>query len=171
MRKSMIRLSIAAALLLPVAAIAEGSYVKLGIGKSTYDYNVDFLPNDHPTGYLLAYGMSLDPTWGVEGGLVSFGSVDTNDGTGSKLRVDALYAAGTASYPINPQAAIYGKLGLAAQRGSSAGRSSTHSSWVLGAGARWNFSPEWGAALEYTHFTKTEGVTLSQTTISAIYNF
>lgn len=169
MLRSMAKLSLAALLSLPFAAMAEGSYVKLGIGKSTWDYDSPFIPNDHPTGYLLAYGMSLDPTWGVEGGLVGFGSVD--DGLGGKIRGDALYAAGTGSYPINPQAAIYGKLGLAAKRLSANGDSATRSSLMVGAGARWNFSPEWGAAIEYTHYGKTEGLTHTQTTISAIYNF
>lgn len=171
--KNAIRHVMAAAVLLaPLGAMAGGSYVKLGIGHSTFDYPGG-IPDDHPSGYLLAYGMSLDPTWGVEGGLVSFGRVEVFDSNNNlaKLSVHALYAAGTASYPINPQAAIYGKLGLGLKYFSGGGDSETRVDPVLGVGGRWMFSPQWGASVEYTHYGKDGGVALTQTTLAAIYNF
>lgn len=170
MLKSITRLSLVAAMLLPMAVMAEENYVKIGVGKSTYDYNAD-VPNDHPTGYLLAYGVPLGSTLGIEAGLVGFGKVDLNDGSGDKLRVDALYAAGIGALPISQQASLYGKLGLAVKRFASGGDSATRTSALVGAGARWNFTPQWGASLEYTYYGKNGDLTLSQTTIAAIYNF
>jgi hypothetical protein len=164
------RLFLAATLLAPLSAMADGSYVKAGVGRSIYGFGSGF-PDEHPTGYLLAYGTQLDTTFGIEGGLVGFGRVDLNDGLGSKLNTHALYLAGTGTYPINAQAAVYGKLGLAVKHYSAAGDSETRSGPVLGVGTRMMFGPEWGAALEHTYYGKNGGLALSQTTIAAIFNF
>ena len=145
--------------------------MKLGVGRSTFHYPGS-VPDDHPTGFLLAYGAQLDPVWGVEGGLVDFGRIDVvANNAPAKLTTRALYAAGTGAWPINSQAAVYGKLGLAAKHYSVPGESETRASVLVGAGLRWMFSREWGAAAEYTYYGKHDGLTLSQASISAIYSF
>lgn len=164
------KFALAVALATPMLACAEGSYLKLGVGHSTYDVGV---VNFHETGYLLAYGAMADSNWGAEVGYVDFGSTDAfdlNDNPG-QLKTRALYAAGIGAYPLSPQAAIYGKLGLAVKRYSLGSESATKTSPLLGVGARWDFNRDWGVALEYTHYGKSEGLTLSQLSLSAIYSF
>lgn len=164
------KFALAVALATPMLACAEGSYLKLGVGRSTFDVGG---ANFHETGYLLAYGAMADSNWGAEVGYVDFGSTDAfdlNDNPG-KLKTRALYAAGIGAYPLSPQAAIYGKLGLAVKRYSLGSDSRTKTSPLLGVGARWDFNRDWGVALEYTHYGENEGVTLSQVSLSALYSF
>ncbi len=164
--------ALAVALATPMLACAEGSYVKLGVGRSSYDFGSPF-PTEHKTGYSLAYGGMADGNWGAEVGYVDFGSIealDLNDNP-LKVKVRALYAAGIGAYPLSPQAAIYGKLGLAVKRYSGGSDSETKASPLLGVGARWDFNRDWGVALEYTHYGKNEGLTLSQISLSALYSF
>ena len=40
-----------------------------------------------------------------------------------------------------------------------------------GIGAEWRLTKEWGASLAYDYFGKSDGLTLSQTSLSAIYHF
>ena len=163
---------LAAALLSPLVAMAEGSYVKLGVGRTSIDTSGG-APDQHLTGFSLAYGMQLDPVWGVEGGFVDFGRAVSYDLNNQPFKVDlrALYAAGTGTWPINPQASLYGKLGLAVKHASGNGDSVTKTSVLAGAGARWMFNKEWGASIDYTHYGTEDGTTVSQTTVAAIYNF
>lgn len=172
MSRSAYKCLLAAALLSPLAAMADGNYLKIGVGHSTFAYSGGF-PDDHPTGFVLAYGAQLDPVWGVEGGLIDFGRVDVidNNNNPAKLNTRALYGAGTGTWPINPQASVYGKLGLAVKHFSGSGDSATQTSVLAGAGLRWMFSREWGMAAEYAYYGKNGGLTLSQASISAIYNF
>lgn len=166
------KFALAVALATPMLACAEDSYLKLGVGRSGYDYGSPFR-TEHETGYLLAYGAMADSNWGAEVGYVDFGSnrvLDLDDNP-SRLKVRALYVAGIAAYPLSRQAALYGKLGLAVKRYSVGSRNDTNTSALLGVGARWNFSRDWGAALEYTHYGKNDGLTLGQVSLSALYSF
>ncbi len=171
MRKFFSAAGLAACLLSPLAAHADGSYLKLGVGPSRY--SVDGF-SESKTGWLLAYGQPLDKTWGVEGGYVNFGrlnDLEDNNGNPVSLRAQALYAAGTGRYELNPQAALYGKLGLAVKRFSAGGESETRASVLAGVGAEMRFDRHWGAALEVTHYGKMEGVTNSQAVLAATYRF
>lgn len=165
------KLALAVTLATPMLACAEGSYLKLGVGRSTYDGGEG---NFHETGYLLAYGAMADKNWGAEVGYVDFGSIGDgldSDGNPASLKTRALYAAGIGAYPLSPQVAIYGKLGLAVKRYTAGSDSATKTSPLLGVGARWDFNRDWGVALEYTHYGKSEGLTLSQVSLSALYSF
>ena len=173
MSRSVCKVLLAAALLSPLAAMADGGYVKLGAGRSTFHFSgLGSGADEHSTGFLLAYGAQLDPVWGVEGGLVDFGRFDAEfNNVPTRPTARALYAAGTGAWPITSQAAVYGKLGLAAKHYSVPGESETRASVLVGAGLRWMFSREWGAAAEYTYYGKNGDLTLSQASISAIYSF
>jgi hypothetical protein len=165
------KLLLSALMMSPMAVMADNNYVRLGVGESTFDYSG--IPSDHPTGGLLALGTQLDPVWGVEGGLVDFGRVDviSLNNQPAKLSVRALYGAGTANWSVSPQASVYGKLGLAVKYASAAGDSATRVSPLLGIGARYMFTREWGAAVEYSHYGSNGGLALSQATVSALYHF
>jgi hypothetical protein len=152
--------------------MAEGSYLKLGVGRTTIN-DSSATANNHLTGFSLAYGTQLDPVWGVEGGLVDFGRATSFDLNNQPFKVDlrALYGAGTGTWPVNSQVSVVGKLGLAVKHASGGGDSVTKTSLMAGIGARWMFNNEWGATVDYTHYGKEEGTTISQTSISAIYSF
>ncbi len=157
-------------LLLPLAAQADGSYLKIGAGHSRYSVAGD---SESRTGWLLAYGAALDKTWGVEGGYVNFGrlgGLEIDEDTVS-FQARALYLAGTGSIPLGQSVSLYGKLGAAAKRFSGGGESETKFSPLVGVGATLNLGPQWGLALEYASYGKTEGLRLSQTSLSVLYAF
>ncbi len=166
------KLLLAALLSSPLAAMAEGSYVKLGVGRTNIHDSASG-PDTHLTGVSLAYGVQLDPLWGVEGGFVRFGRATSYNLLNQPFKVDlnALYAAGTGTWPLNSQLSAVGKLGLAVKHASGGGESVTKTSLMAGVGARWMFNKEWGTSIDYTYFGKEEGTTISQATISAIYSF
>lgn len=171
MRKIVPVLGIALSLLLPAAAQAEGSYLKAGVGRSNFDFGGGF--DDSATGALLAYGVAVDKTWGLEGGYVNFGRIgvlDSDDNPAS-LRTQALYAAGTGSIPLGQGASVYGKLGVVAKRFSDGRESETKVSPMAGIGATFSLDRQWGLALEYAHYGKTESLTLTQTSLSLLYAF
>lgn len=164
-------LGIALSLLLPAAAQAEGSYLKAGVGRSNFDVGQGF--DDSATGALLAYGVAVDKTWGIEGGYVNFGRIDALDLEDNpiSIRTQALYVAATGSIPLGQSASLYGKLGVAAKRFSGSGESETKVSPMAGVGATMSLGSAWGVALEHAHYGKTEGLTLTQTSLSVLYAF
>ena len=171
MRNRLSAASALAFLLLPMAVIAEGSYLKAGVGQSRY--SVEGF-SENKTGWLLAYGAALDPTWGIEGGYVNLGRLDGLEddfGNPRSLRSQAVYAAGTGRYALNEQASLFAKLGLAVKRFSGEGESETRTSLMGGVGAALRFDRHWGAALEYTHYGKSDGLASSMTTLAATYSF
>ncbi len=163
MRKNLL-VTVMGTLLLPAVALADDPYVKLGVGWSNFDYSG--MVSESETGYSLAYGAKYDKMWGLEVGYVDFGRDRSID-----FKAETLYLAGTGSWPLNPQASLYGKLGVAVKRYSTTGDSDTFTSAMGGVGAAWTFTREWGAALEYAYYGKSSGLGLSQTTLSAVYHF
>lgn len=171
MSKSLYTL-LACSLLLPLTARADDPYLKLGVGWSRFDFDA---VAENKTGFSIAYGAKYDKVWGLETGYVHFGS-DSNgifdsNGNPSTLKAQAIYLAGTGSYEMSPQAALFAKLGLAVKRYSVGGDSQTYTRWMGGIGAEWRLTKEWGASLAYDYFGKSDGLTLSQTSLSAIYHF
>ncbi len=164
MRNNLKAILLGAVLLLPVAAHADDPYVKLGVGWTNYRY--DGLPNDDETGFSLAYGAMYDKMWGLEVGYVDFGRDKAAD-----FRAETIYLAGTGSWPLNPQAALYGKLGVAVKRYKTTGDSDTFTSAMGAVGATWSFTKEWGASLEYAYYGKSSGIAIGQTTLAAVYHF
>lgn len=164
MRINLKAVLLGAALLLPLAAHADDPYVKLGVGWTNYGYSG--VPSDNETGVSIAYGAMYDKMWGLEVGYVDFGRDKAND-----FKADTIYLAGTGSLPLNPQASLYGKLGVAVKRHKNAGNSDTFTSGMVGVGANWMFTREWGASLEYAYYGKSSGVSIGQTTLAATYHF
>ena len=176
MKKPLLAL-LACSLMLPWAARADDPYLKLGVGWSRYDFGniADTGTVNNETGLSIAYGAKYDKVWGLEAGYVHFGRTregifDLNDNP-SSLKAEALFLAGTGSMSLNPQAEVFGKLGLTVNRLSAAGESATRTRMMAGLGAMWHLNKEWGASLEYSYFGKIDSLSLSQTTLSAVYKF
>ncbi len=159
-------------LLLPFAAHADDPYLKVGVGRSHFDYGP---VSADETGVSIAYGAKYDKRWGLEAGYVYFGrdkeDVFDSNNNPSSLKVQAVYLAGTASTMISPQFEAFGKLGATVNRYSVGPDNETSTRMMAGIGGLWHVSKEWGAALEYHYFGKAYDLTLSQISLSAVYKF
>lgn len=62
MQKSLLAALVAAALIVPFAAQAEGTYVTLGVGQSDYSNLGPGVPAQRPTGFNLGVGFAIDKT-------------------------------------------------------------------------------------------------------------
>lgn len=170
--------------LLPLTSHAEGSYVKLGVGQSRYWDD----GSTTATGYLLAYGMQVDPSLDMEFGYIDFGQAKIDftfeDVSGDlRFKTQSLYAAGIGNIPMSPTVTLQGKLGLAVNR-SSAMRVSTnlqdfsgddqHTNirMLIGAGLKMQLSKEISGSLEYTYFgNAAHGVKLGLFNAALGYHF
>ena len=155
---------LACGLLLPTMAHADDPYLKLGLGWSHYRYG-GLIASDE-TGFSIAYGAKYDKMWGLEAGYVDFGRDKAFD-----FKAETIYLAGTGSLPLNPQVALYGKLGVAFKRYKIPGDSERFTSAMGAVGATWMLKKEWGASLEYAYYGKSSDVSLGQTTLAAVYHF
>ena len=153
-------------------ALADDPYLKLGVGRTQFDFGSGF-GNESTTGFSIAYGAKYDKTWGLEAGYMYLGRSLGEDMSGNVVRVkgEALYLAGTGSMPLNPQAELFGKLGMTINRFTLPGDSMTRTRPMAGLGGLWHLNKEWGASLEYSYLGKIDGVSLSQFTLSGGYQF
>ena len=81
---------LSAALVMPLAGHAEGSYFKAGVGSSEYKFEG---LSENKTAVNLAYGFSLDKNFGVELGYANLGKLKTTDGDYS-VQTQSIYIAG-----------------------------------------------------------------------------
>lgn len=177
--------------LFPLTCHAQGSYVKLGVGQSTY-WEDD---SARVTGYYLAYGSQIDSSLDVEVGYVDFGRVKVpyayEDLSAAdhfaRYKTQSLYLAGIGNMPVSPTVNVQGKLGVAYHRSSSitysdeivnqsqgelstAGESKVRA--LLGAGIKMQFSKEISGAVEYTYFGREgHGAKLSLFNAALLYHF
>lgn len=188
MKKILLAALTGAALLSPLAAQAENSYVKLDVGQAKYSDggSVD------KTGIALAFGQALDANWGYEVGYVNFGKVSynatdasTGNSASGSFQSQALYAAGVGTLPFNESFSAFGKLGLAVLNtkasgeyrfGSSSGSGTateTKTNLMLGAGLAYNFTKQLAGTLEYTYYGKVamDNVSVSTLTVGLKYGF
>lgn len=181
------------ALVLPLAAQAEGMYAKLGVGQSEYtDIRADGLviPDFKPTGVQLGVGVSLDKTWDVEAGYIHFGkdtksiTVDAGSGTVA-LETQAIYVAGIGNYAFTDSFSAFGKLGLAVHHTKansngtdgvssfSTSESKTKTQALIGAGLSYQFTKEIAGLVDYTYYGKVtdNNFKLSLLSVGLRYNF
>lgn len=191
MKKTLLAALMGAMVMAPLAAKAEGHYVKLNIGQSNFS-DLGPLSDIDATAFSIAYGYQLDKTWAVEGGYLNTGraSMSASDGTASAslgLRTQSLFLAGVGALPLNEAFSVYGKLGLAINRSSGAssvagtgtvldGASSgktTKASPLLGIGVAYQITPEWQASVDYSYLHEvTDGsAKLSMWSAGLRYNF
>ena len=169
MKKSLIAALLGCALIAPLFAQAENSYVSVGVGNSSYD-----APNfdEGATGVSIDFGQSVTDVVGYEVGYVHFGSAKSD---GLKFDAQSVYLAGVGTYPLSEAFSVYGKLGATVNRYSGetsfGSDSETKLRPLVGAGLGYKFSKEWSAGLEYVYFGEYSDLTLSMWSANLRYHF
>ena len=193
MNKKFVAAILGMALVLPVAAQAEGTYVKIGVGQSTYSdlsTNGVSVPDFKPTGMQIGVGYSLDKTWDVEAGYIHFGKDSISvaaDGisTNESLQTQSLYLAGIGNFPVTDAFSLFGKLGIAAHHSKASGSttvadvtvsdsaSKTKVQGLIGAGLSYQFTKEIAGLVDYTYYGKVadSDFKLSLLSVGLRYNF
>jgi OOP family OmpA-OmpF porin len=179
MQRQLFAALMAAALLVPVAAQAEGSYFKFSAGRSEYKTDEG---KDRDTALSLAYGFAVDKNFDVELGYINFGKTkNVEPGYSVTAERQAFYLAGVGSLPLTDTFSASAKLGLAVNRYedqilSILGNESekvTKIRPMLGLGASYQFTKEVAGVLEYQHFGKISSadVKSSALTLGVKYGF
>lgn len=193
MNKKMFAVVLGVALAFPFAALAEGTYVKLGVGQSQYtDLSTDgiTIPDFKPTGVQLGVGVSLDKTWDVEAGYIHFGkeskTITDTSGTGTlSLKTQAIYLAGIGNYAFTDSFSAFAKLGIAVHHSKAEGsvtigtdtftdsESKTKAQALIGAGLAYQFTKEIAGLVDYTYYGKVSDgdFKLSLLSVGLRYNF
>ncbi len=165
---------LACALTAPLAAQAQSAYAGASLGGIGLDIDSnDKTSNGHNYGTKLYGGYQLNPTFGVEAGYAVLGKHDAsvNGVDGAHIKPAALYVAATATLPVSEQFAVFGKVGVSANRttlelpGGKQERNYRNNSPMFGIGASYNFTPTLALVAEYEHFGKVQSA--DQTTIKA----
>jgi OOP family OmpA-OmpF porin len=172
MQKKLGFMVLGAALVMPLAAHAEGSYVKAGVGSSEYKYDGS---SENKTAVNLAYGLSLDKNFGVELGYANLGKLKTADGDYS-VKTQSFYLAGVGNLPLTDAFSAFGKVGVAinhftAQETGFADTTETKIRALLGLGLAYNFTKEIAGTLEYQYFGTVDQVKISALTVGVKYGF
>lgn len=179
MQKKLLAALLGAALVLPVAAHAEGSYLKVDAGQSKYKND---LGKENETAASIAYGFSVDKNFGVELGYINFGKIkDVGEGFSGSTQRQALYLAGVGSLPLTDDFSVFAKLGVAANRYedkfvsdlSSQSEKVTKTKSMIGLGLAYNFTKEIAGTLEYQYFGKigSDHIKVSAVTLGIRYGF
>ena len=173
-----------ATLSLPFIAHAEGAYIKASIGRSHYLEIGDHADNVNPNGGSLGLGYIFNKNWDAEIGYTDFGTVKSIGISPQKsLKTQTIYAAGIGKLPITEAFSIFGKAGAAfnysnlSSEGTSKEYSKTITELLLGAGLSYQFTKEFAATLDYTHYGKGKVANnsaefkLDQVSFGLKYNF
>jgi len=160
------------AICLPALAMGQGLYIGGAVGSSDFKQGCDGLPaglscKKTDSGWKGFAGYQITRNWGVEAVAAEFGKAKASGtvlGTdiSAEARVWGWGLAGTGTLPLSREFDLFGKLGVfhgivesnangggVTVKGS--GRSNTA---MVGAGARWNFSGNWGARVEWERINK-----------------
>ena len=178
MQKQFFAALLGAALVMPLAAQAEGSYVKFGLGQSEYKQT----GSANETAASLAYGFSFDKNFGAEIGYINFGKNKEGDATFSQTtHRQAFYIAGVGSLPVTDAFSLFAKLGVAANKyeqnfvsvGINKSENVTKTKSMYGLGFSYNFTKEIAGTLEYQDFGKVgvDKVKVSAITAGIRYDF
>ncbi len=115
MKNNLIVAVIAAASLFPLAAQAEGWYVGGSLGRTQQKlHTAGLVGTINETGLRAYGGYQVDDYFGLEAGVAGLGNSTLNAGGSASLKAStrALYAAGTAKFPIG-KFFLIGKFGIA----------------------------------------------------------
>ena len=172
MQKILGFMALSAALVMPLAGYAEGSYFKAGVGSSEYKYEE---LSENKTAVNLAYGFSLDKNFGVELGYANLGKLKTTDGDLS-VQTQSIYIAGVGNSPLTDAFSAFGKVGVAvnhftAKETGFADTKETKTRALLGLGLAYNFTKEIAGTLEYQYFGTVDQVKISALTVGVKYGF
>ena len=187
MRKLFVTTVLSSVFLFPITSYAEGSYVKLGLGESTYSGD----PAKSATSGSIAYGVSIAPHLSGEVGYIDFGSGSTHVNANAvievtdRLKTRSFYAACVGDVPLSSSVSFQGKLGLVMHTTDahisiklnnvpSLNEDSTFrkTQALVGAGFKFQFSKEISGVVEYTYFgTTVDGSELSLLSAGLLYHF
>ncbi len=179
MQKKLLTALLGAVIVLPVAAHAEGSYFKVGVGESEYDFDTF---KENKTAVSLAYGFAVDKNFGVELGYLNFGKQRwVFEDFSASIQNQSVYLAGVGSVPLTDAFSIYGKLGVSLNHtkaaysipGESGSGSDTQTRPLVGFGLSYNFTKDIAGTLEYHYVGKIDGtdVKMSMATAGIKYGF
>ena len=168
MQKSLLAALVAAALIVPFAAQAEGTYVTLGVGQSDYSNLGPGVSAQRPTGFNLGVGFAIDKTWDLEVGYLHFGNFNFSEtiAVGETVSVkgdtQSIYAAAIGKVPVSETFSVFGKIGLAVHRSDvtditplgTEKASDTKVNYLLGGGVSYQFTKELTGLVDYTYFDK-----------------
>lgn len=177
MQKQFFAALLGAALVMPLAAQAEGSYVKFGVGPSEYK---DDIGSENKTAVALAYGFSIDKNFDVELGYVNLGKLKLGSADAySSTQTQSFYVAGVGTLPLTDAFSVFGKLGVTANHINSKftdadgtiSNTDTKARALLGVGLAYNFTKEIAGTLEYQYFGKVDEMKLSALTVGVKYGF
>ena len=164
------------------------TYVGAGVASVDHKDNIPGATNVNSAGYKagakLFGGVELNDTFGVEVGHTDFRKSNTTYNLGgvngnAETRGRGTYVAGKATMPINEQAAVYGKLGVAHTKNKMTsdlpGVARTHSDngVYAGVGVQYALNQQVSLLAEYERYGKKKdfGPKPDALTIGAKYNF
>ena len=162
MKKHLLVALLGTALILPIAAQAEGAYIGASVGRAESELNVDgFSLKDSDTGFKLTAGYEFTKNFGVEVGYADLGKPSIAAG-GDMVFAEprSYYLAGTATYPLDDKFSVFAKAVVTNNRtklgATGAGTEKfTHTAAILGFGAAYNFTKNIAGVVDYEHFGKT----------------
>ena len=179
MHKLFVSALLGSAFLFPIASQAESSYLKVGVGESTYagflvTTGIPIDSSRTATAGFIAYGRAIAPNISGEIGYIDFGASGAKlnfPGQGlaitDQLRTRSVYLAGIGDVPITSSVSFQGKLGMVMHHtntqltltvlGNSASAESSYRKTraLVGAGLKAKFSKEISGVVEYTYFGTT----------------
>ncbi len=185
MQKSLFAASLGVALLVPLAvplaAHAEGSYVGINVGESTYDQAGE---NESKTLVGLSYGTVINPNFDIEAGYLRHGKIKATDpvsGDSGSFDTQSLYLAAIGKLPVADGFHAFGKAGVAVHYsdaslttgGTTISDSETKVGPMIGIGVSYQFTQAFSGVLEYQYFDKIidDGPKLSSWSVGARYHF
>ncbi len=196
MRKLFLALLLGSTFFFPMVSYAEGSYLKLGVGESTYagfpvTTGIPIDPSRTATAGFIAYGMTIAPNFSGEIGYIDFGTSDSKLsfpdsglGVADQLKTRSIYLAGIGDVPISSAISFQAKLGMVMHHtntkltvtflgdGATAESSYRKTRALVGAGFKFQFSKEISGVVEYTYFgTVVDGSELSLLSAGLLYHF
>ena len=170
MHKNFFAAFLGAALVMPLAVHAEGSYFKAGVGESEYKAEG---ATENKTAVTVAYGFAVDKNFDVELGYAHLGKVKE---TGGSIQAQSIYIAGVGNLPLTDAFSAFGKVGVAvsqlnAKTTGFAETTETKTRALLGLGLAYNFTKEVAGTLEYQYFGKVDQIKISALTVGIKYGF
>ena len=196
MHKLFVSALLGSAFLFPIASQAESSYLKVGVGESTYagflvTTGIPIDSSRTATAGVIAYGRAIAPNISGEIGYIDFGAAGTKLSIPDEalaitdqLRTRSIYLAGIGDVPITSSVSFQGKLGLVMHHtntkltvtflgdGASAESSYRKTQALVGAGLKAQFSKEISGVVDYTYFgTAVDGTELSLLSAGLLFHF
>ncbi len=162
MKKHLLVALVGTALILPVAAQAEGAYIGASVGSAESKLSTNGISlKDSDTGFKLTAGYDFTKNFGVEVGYADLGKPSIAAG-GDRATAEprSYYLAGTATYPIDEAFSVFAKAGVTnnhTKLGATGVPTEkfTHTAAILGVGAAYNFTKNIAGVIEYENFGKT----------------